>query len=284
MDNRKWMKELVLLALGNLIVVIGVQVFIIPFSILSGGVAGIAVALKPILPHISEETIITILYLVTLILGIVFLGKEFGVKTIISSILFPLFVQLLSSLNLSLDITNELAAVYGGVVSGIGMSIVLRTGASTGGMDVPPLILQKLTGIRFSILLFIVDALTVILGISTRGFEAALVGLITVFVTSYTVNKLLVVGGHHAKTIQVISDKYEEILDMIHQSLDRGATIFEAYGGFSKHYRPVILTVITNNQYAQLHDAIQDIDPEAFMIVADATEIKGRGFSFDYKV
>ncbi len=265
MNNRKWMKELVLLALGNFIVVVGVQVFIIPFSILSGGVAGIAVALKPMLPHISEETMITVLYLITLILGMVFLGKEFGIKTIISSILFPLFVQLLSSLNLSLDITSELAAVYGGV-------------------DVPPLILHKLTGIRFSILLFIVDALTVILGISTRGFEAALVGLITVFVTSYTVNKLLVVGGHHAKTIHVISDKYEEILDMIHQSLDRGATIFEAYGGFSKQYRPVILTVITNNQYAQLHDAIQEIDPEAFMIVADATEIKGRGFSFDYKV
>ena len=284
MNREKWIKELALLAIGNLIVVLGVEIFILPFSILSGGVAGIAVALKPVIPHISEETIITIVYMVTLILGIVFLGKDFGIKTIISSILFPTYVLLLSNLNVSLDITNELASVYGGIITGFGMSIVLRTGASTGGMDVPPLILHKLTGIKFSVLLFFIDGLTVILGLSTRGIEAVLIGMITVFVNSYTINKLLVLGGHHAKTIHVISEKYEEILDMIHQSLDRGATILEAYGGYSKQHRPVILTVITNNQYSQLHDSIHEIDPEAFLIVADATEIKGRGFSFDYKI
>ena len=281
--NKKLIKEAILLVLGNFILVCGVHFFIIPFSILSGGVAGIAVALTPIVP-ISESTIIVVIYIATLILGLVFLGKEFGIKTVISSILFPLFIQLFAPFKVPLEISQELAAVYGGVISGIGKTLVLRTGASTGGMDVPPLILQKYTKIKFSVLLFIVDAITVFLGITTRGLNDALLGLVTVYVTSYTINKLLVVGGHHAKTIQIISDKYEPILQMIQQSLDRGATIFQAYGGYSKEYRPVILTVITNDQYNRLHDAIHEIDPEAFLIVSDATEIKGRGFSFDYKV
>lgn len=281
--NTRLIQELILLVLGNLVLVCGVQFFIIPYSILSGGVAGIAVALTPVIP-VREETIILVIYLSTLVLGLIFLGKEFGVKTIISSFLFPLFVQLLAPFELPMDISRELAAVYGGVVSGLGMTMVLWTGGSTGGMDVPPLILQKYTHIKFSVLLFIVDAITVILGISTRGLEAALLGLVTVYTTSYTINKLLVAGGHHAKTIQIISSQHEAILAMVQKSLDRGATIIQAYGGYSKEYRPIVLTVITNNQYTQFKEAIHEIDPEAFLIVSDATEIKGRGFSFDYKV
>lgn len=286
MINRKRIvRDVALLVIGNLLVVGSVRFFILPYNILSGGVAGIAVALTPLLSfHIETDVLISIIILGTFVLGALFLGKEFALKTIFSSIIYPILLQLLNLIEYDISLNPMLASFYAGIICGIGLGLVFRTGASTGGMDIPPLIIHKFTGIKVATLVMIVDGLTILLGLKAYGLESVLIGLISVFSTSYTVNKVLVAGGIQAKTVFIISNHYQEILNEIHKRLDRGSTVIDAKGGFTGDDRPVILSVIFSNQYPQLQQLVQEIDPSAFLIVSDATEVKGEGFSLEYKI
>ena len=152
-----------LLFLGNFILVLGVVTFILPNDVLSGGVAGVAVALSPLV-NIEPKYLINIILLVTFVFGFIFLGKDFALKTIMSTILYPIYMAILSNFNIAIDVDPLMASLFGGLVTGVGLGITFRTGASTGGMDIPPLILQKLTGVKLAVWMVIIDALTVLLG------------------------------------------------------------------------------------------------------------------------
>ena len=181
------------------------------------------------------------------------------------------------------EIDALLASLYGGLIAGVGIGIVMRTGASTGGMDIPPLILNKVTNIKVSTLVIIIDALTVMLGFLAFGLEEILIGFISVFATGYTIDKVLLFGGSISKSVQIISDNSDEIVSAIHNKLDRGTTLTEATGGFTGK-RIVILVVVSQNQYNELIDIVNSIDKEAFVITTDATSVHGEGFSFGFKV
>ena len=271
-----------LLVFGNYLLALSVSSFILPFNILSGGAAGIAVALQPLI-NVDPNIMIDILVIGLFIIGALILGRKFAISTAVSSFLYPFFLTF-THLKIAVDIDPILASLYGGLLAGIGVGMVLRTGSSTGGMDVPPLVLHKYTNIEIATWVLIVDGITVALGLWTHGLEAVLVGFISVFATAFTINKVLIFGGQNAKSLYIISDKYEEILTYIHENLDRGTTLIEARGGFTGDSRPVILTVIMKSQYPKLNSKIHEIDKNAFLIVSDATEVKGYGFSFDYKV
>lgn len=279
---KKYIKNGILLILGNYLLALAVGTFILPYNILSGGVAGIAVALEPIF-GINPGIMINALVLGMFILGAITLGRNFAFSTAFSSILYPIFLTFTHA-DGSLVIDPILASLYGGLLAGIGVGMVLRTGSSTGGMDVPPLILHKYTHIEISTWVLIVDGITVGLGLWTFGLEAVLIGFISVWSASFAINKVLVFGGQNAKTVYIISEKFDEILDYIHEHLDRGTTLISAKGGFTGDDRPVILTVILKNQYPELSQSVKEIDSHAFLIVSDATEVSGFGFSFDYKV
>lgn len=283
MKRTSLLKDAIYLILGNFILVCSVAYFIIPFKILSGGMAGVAVAIQPLV-NISEEMIIYIIVVTTFILGAIFLGKEFAIKTVVSAILYPLFLIILLNYPIHMNIDPVLASLYAGLIAGIGIGLVFKTGASTGGMDVPALILHKVTHVKLSTLVMIIDALTIVLGVWTRGIEAVLIGLVSVVTTGFAVDKVLVSGGQHAKMVYIISDKYQTILFNIQKELDRGTTIISAKGGFTGDEKPMLLTVVFANQYPLLHDLVVSIDPNAFFIVSDATEVKGEGFSFEYKI
>lgn len=283
MKKDKLMRDALLLIVGNLLLSASVVYFIVPFKILSGGLAGVAVAFKPLIP-LSTQTIINILILITFILGAVFLGKEFVIKTIVSSILYPLFIELLRHHPIQMDIPVTLASAYAGAIGGLGIGLVFRQGGSTGGMDVFPLILEKYTSASLATLVLIVDGLTVLLGLYTYGIEAVLIGFISVYTTGIMVDKVLVAGGQHAKTVYIISDHYLEILKGIQGDLDRGATLIQARGGFTNEDKQMILSVVPSNQYPLLQQLVSKIDPDAFMIVSDATDVKGHGFSIETKI
>lgn len=284
MKIKSFVKDLCLVFVGNFLLALAVSVFILPFNILSGGVAGIAVALEP-LTGMNPKHTIDILIVGTFILGTIFLGKSFAIKTVFSSIFYPLFLSLIGMMNLPMvDVDPMLASLYGGLLAGLGIGIVFRAKASTGGMDVPPLIIHKYTGISVSKLVLIIDALTVLLGLSSYGLSAVLVGFISVWTCSFMINKVLLFGGESAKSVQIISQHTETINKAIHDKLDRGTTILNAQGGFTGDERQVILVVIMNNQYPELVSLVSEIDSKAFLIVQDATEVKGEGFSLEYKV
>ena len=276
-------KDIIWVVAGNAVLALAVSMFILPYDILSGGVAGIAVALQPLIP-LPVTLMVNLLVVGLFILGACFLGKEFAMKTILSSLIYPVFLTFFSGRVPMLDLDPILASLYGGLLGGMGGGMALRTGASTGGMDIPPLIVHKLTHIEIAKLVLITDALTVLLGAFTYGLEAVLIGFVSVWASSVAIDKMLMFGGQQAKAIQIISDQYEQIIERIHSELDRGTTLIEAQGGYTHEKRKIVLVVITKNQYPALMEMVTAIDKEAFVIANDTHEVKGFGFSFEFKV
>ena len=172
-DLLKMLQELATIIIGNFVLAYSVQAFILPNDILSGGVAGIAVALYPIF-QLDQELVINILVIGCFLLGWLVLGKEFAVKTCISSAIYPVFIGILSDIA-PLTTDHTLASLYGGVLAGLGIGMVFRANASTGGMDVPPLILAKYTHIEVSKWVMIVDGLTILLGLYSYNVESVLI-------------------------------------------------------------------------------------------------------------
>lgn len=282
MKLKNSIKDIAMVALGNIILAAGVSFFIVPNDILSGGVAGIAVAISPIV-NVSTTLIINGMTFVLFLGGIIILGKNFAIKTLLSTILYPTFVSLFSIIAQDVEITSNpmLASIYGGVLVGAGVGLVFRTGASTGGMDIPPLIVHKYTHIPLATLVLITDGLTVMLGLTIYGVEPALIGLISVWTSSYMVNKMLMLGLSEAKSLMIISEKYEEILTQISSQVDRGATIIKAEGGYKRDERPVLMVVILKKQFPIVNRIITSIDPGAFVIINDVNEVQGEGFTYD---
>lgn len=266
---------------GNFIIAVGVSFFIIPLNILSGGVAGIAIAIKPIF-HIEPTVVINVLTITLFLLGVVVLGKKFALKTVISAIVYPLFITLLNNFGNEMLITENRipASIYAGVCIGVGIGLVYRVGASTGGMDIPPLVINKYTGIALPTLVMCIDGATVIIGASVYGIEAAMIGLVSVYVCGQTISKVITIGSFQAKNVMIISSKYEEVMKEIYQNIARGATILHAEGGYTREKKPVIMIVVTNKQFAELNRVVTKVDPEAFIVSSDANEVRGLGFTY----
>ncbi len=276
-------KNLIQITIGCLILAFSVSVFVLPFNILSGGVAGLAVALN-FLIDVDPTIIINISMLILFVVGTIFLGRKFALSTFITTILYPLMIILINSFEIVVDIDPFLASLYAGLMGGAGVGLVFKAGASTGGMDIPPLIINKYTGIKLSTLILITDAITVFLGIISYGLAAVLIGFIAVWGTSFAIDKVLTFGAERAKAIYVISDKIDDINDMVQNTILRGTTILQAKGGYTRDDKEVLLVVLTGNQYPNFMRLVNEIDKQAFLIIQDANEVHGNGFSFDYKI
>ena len=279
----KIIKDYGIVLLGTFIMAVAVKVFILPFNVLSGGVAGIAVALEPIF-HLDPDFVINVLVLSMFILGTIVLGKDFAMKTFLSSIVYPVYLLLIDPFVPVLDLDPMIASIYGGIVAGIGIGMVIRTGSSTGGMDIPPLIINKFFHIDVAASVMVIDALTVLLGLFTYGLEAVLIGLFSVATSSYVINMILTFGAQSCKSVQIISDQYVQIMGRVHDELDRGSTLLDATGGYTGEKRKVLLVVIDNKQYNRLIRLINEVDPKAFVITTDTKSVHGEGFSLEFKV
>ncbi|MCF0114972.1 MAG: YitT family protein, partial [Erysipelotrichaceae bacterium] len=212
---KKSVLSIIIILLGNALLALSVGMFILPYNILSGGVAGIAVALHPLI-HIDREIAVDIMVVGLFIVGWIFLGKEFAAKTVMSTIAYPVMLNLVNRFMEVQPVDTLVAALYGGLLAGAGVGLVMSEGASTGGMDIPPLIVHRLTKIKLATLVLITDALTVLLGFMAYDLQTVLVGLISVFASSFMVDKVLMMNGISSKQVQIISEHYQEIVDKIH--------------------------------------------------------------------
>lgn len=284
MKNSKHLKDLGMILLGNFVVAFGVSLFTLPNHILTGGVAGVSVALEPIF-HIDTVLMINVLTISLFILGALLLGKEFALKSITSTICYPIFVTVLSSLvsKLPSDVyimEPYLASIYSGVTTGIGLGIVFRANASTGGMDILALILNKFSRLPKGNCVMVIDSLTVLLGIYAHGLSAALIGVMSVFVSGQVINRTVVLGAQSAKNVLIISEQWAEIQKYLLETVDRGVTVLEGRGGYTDTNRPVLMCVIDQKQYPVLEKGVNEIDPKAFMIVTNVNEVHGSGFTY----
>ena len=281
-EQKKQIVNSITVVVGTFILAVAVETFIIPYRILSGGVAGIAVALQPLL-HVSATLIANSVLIILLIIGSFILGKEFLKNTVLSCIAYPIFTSILSG-RVNVVVDPILASFYGGLIAGAGIGIVLKTGASTGGMDIPPLIINKLTGIKLSTLVLITDFLTVLLGLFVYDLSAVLLGLVSVFMSSVAISKVLTINGTVSKAVQIISVKYEDILKEIDAQLERGATLLQGYGSYTGEEKRIILCVVSERQYGTLIEIVKEIDPSAFIITTDATDMHGEGFTYGFRI
>lgn len=273
-------KNVVFVTFGTFLLTVSVQFFILPYHILSGGVAGLAVAFYPFF-HIDETLFANLAVILLFVIGTWVLGKDFAINTALSSIFYPIFNSFLSHFPLATQISPALASFYAGLIGGAGIGLVMRTGASTGGMDVPALIIHKLFGTKISTLVIITDGLTVLLGILAYDLSSALIGLVSVFASGVAIDQVLGMGkGGSAKSVQIISTKWEEIRDEIAHRLDRSATIIQSTGGYTQVPKPMILCVVSAKQYGELLSIINGIDDKAFVITTDASDMHGEGFTF----
>lgn len=277
------LREVLIIAFGNFLVAASVEYFVLPFDILTGGVAGVAVAVSPFI-NLDETMIINILVIGLFLIGWLVLGKEFALKTFLSSILYPIFISVLEHFPIPLDISPLLASIYTGLLGGFGIGIVLREGASTGGMDIPPLILNHYTGIETSKFILLTDGLTCVLGLMNYSLEALLNGLISVIITSMVINYIEVSHGSDSLSIQIISNKWAAIKDEVMEQLNRGTTVMDVKGGYTNNDYRMLMIVIDKREYAKLLEILSMYDTNAFVITNPVKQVFGEGFKLTYRI
>lgn len=268
-------KEYLFLFVGSFIIAVTFNLFLNAFDIASGGVSGISIITKDLFGWRPAYTQ-WVFNLLLIGLGFVILGRQFGLKTIIGTLVLPMFVVLTEDWP---TITSEplLAALYGGVGVGLGLGLIFRANASTGGTDLVAQIIHKYTGLTLGIAVLLIDGLVVITAGIVYGPEQALFALIALYVTGKTID-IVQVGLGVSKMAFIISENLEKIQEAILYDLDRGVTRLPGYGGFTAKERPVLMCVVSQSEINHLKHLVQETDPGAFVIVTEANEVLGEGF------
>lgn len=268
--------EYSLVLLGSFMIAIGFNLFLLPNEVASGGVAGISTILNSVFglnPAIVQWAINMPLF----VLGIFILGKNFGLKTFVGTIAVPLFVELSSAWSPATP-DPLLGAIFGGMACGVGIGIVFRGKGSTGGIDLAAQILHKYVPLPFGVCIALFDGIIVLTAILVFSVEQGLYALIGLFVTSRTID-LVQVGLSSSKNLMIITDHVEPVREALLNQVDRGVTVWQAEGGYTKEERRMIMCVVNQNEFSRTSQIIKLIDPKAFIVVMNASEVIGEGFS-----
>ncbi|WP_205091505.1 YitT family protein [Thalassobacillus pellis] len=264
-----------LVILGSFFVALAFNVFLLPNNIASGGVAGISTITKGVFgwePGLVQGLLNVPLFLI----GVIILGKNFGLKSFVGTILLPFFVYLTSGLDPATP-NPLLGAIFGGMGVGLGLGIVFRGRASTGGIDLAAQVLHKYTHLPLGVSLALLDGMIVITSAFVFSVEEGLYALIGLFATSRTID-FVQVGLNTSKNVMIISDYVEDIRKAILNEIDRGVTVMEASGGYTDQSRKIIMCVVQQNEFTKLTKSVKMIDPGAFVVAMNATEVLGEGF------
>lgn len=272
--------------IGSAITALGIVLFLNPAMLAPGGVSGIATILFHTLGLDLGLTIL-VLTIPIFLIGAKLFGKQYGVKTLLGSVLLSVFTSIWASvfgdaglLDYSKDISIWLSALYGGVITGLGMGLVMKSGSNTGGTDIIAQIIARYTSLSLGTALFIVDGVIIAVSAIFFSIENALYAIVVAYITTVVVNKIVLsMGTNYAKTVFIISEKTDEIGEYIINTLERGATILDAKGFYTKESRPMIMTVIPNQDISKLTRAVHQADPKAFLIIHEAFHVLGEGYT-----
>ena len=267
--------------LGNVLYALTVKVFLLPANLVSGGATGIALAAN----HLTGVSVSGFLFLVNmsmLILGLIVLGKAFVATTLASTFLIPAALEVFDRLLGDFVLTDDilLCTLFAGLGVGVSRGIVIRTGASTGGMDIPPLILYKCFRVPVSVSLYAFDVCILLLQAPFQEAENILYGIVFVLLSAIALDKTMMIGTTQTE-VKIMSGKSEEIREAILKQLDRGVTLLNAEGGYLHDKSQMIFSVISNRELFKLEKIVHGIDPASFMVVTRVSEVRGRGFTMD---
>ena len=268
--------------LGNAMLAFAVCAFIVPNGFMMGGSTGIALVLQRC-TSIRLSVWSAILNTGLFFVGLVFLGWKFASKTLLSTLLYPLLIAVFETLPLG-EMLHEDAltsVLFFGAIAGTGIGLVIRVGGATGGMDIPPCILQKLKGIPVGDSMMAFDGAILLMQVLINGnLRGVLHSILIIFLTSVMVNRTVVAGvGKIAVTI--ISPAYDEIRRAILSDLDCGVTMLNAENGYTGKQQQAIYSVVYAKKYPEIRDTALKIDPHAFIVASDVRNVNGRGYTLD---
>ncbi len=275
----KRLETLFYIVIGNVFLAFAVCAFVVPNRFMLGGSTGIALAVQSWIP--APISVISAVVNVSLfLLGFVFLGKQFAMTSLLSTVIYPIILGFFEKLPVGTWFSGDtlLCAVFAGVMMGGGIGLVIRAGGSTGGMDIPPCILQKLKGIPVGNSMMAFDILILGVQIMRGGWDGILYGIVVIVLTSAMVNKTLLSGEQKIELI-IISPRYEEICQAILKELDSGVTFLNIETGYQKERQKAVFSVVYGKQYAGFRDKVLSIDPSAFIVAAPVMNVNGRGYT-----
>lgn len=274
-EGRRMATDYLLIVLGTLIAGWSFSSFFLPYDIAPGGVTGISTILSQYLP-LSVGVLSFIINVPLFLLGWRTAGWRFAVRSFIAMSCLSLFIDMLPSHNLTGDVM--LASVFGGMLLGVGLGMVVRGGATTGGTDMAAKMIHSAIGfVSIPAILFAIDGMVVVIAAMVFGVNAALWALITLFVSSYAMD-VVIKGFNTAMQFMIISSQSDAIVRRIHGELERGCTRLMAEGTYSGRSVGTLICVLSRMEAPRLKKIVAEIDPDAFVTVCNVHEALGEGF------
>ena len=282
-DRKQFLRNSAAIVCGNALYSLSVAAFLEPAGLVTGGATGIALAVGR-LTGLSVSGFLLFFNLAMLAWGWLVLGRAFALNTLASSILSPIFLALWERLLAGRGLTDDivLCTIFSGLGIGAALGVVIRAGASTGGMDIPPLVLQKWFRWPVSVTMMVFDVAIVLGQVPFSPLPQVLYGIVMILTHTIVMDKVLMMGESRTE-VKLISERSEELCEAILSQLDRGVTILNGAGGYTHEPAAVLLSVVSNRELPKLERLVHDIDPACFLIVSRVTEVSGRGFSLDKK-
>lgn len=278
---KKHIYETIMIIVGNFILALGICAFITPAGLITGGASGIGIAIKS-LTGINISYTVFAINIIMFIIGYFMFGKKFAAGTLLSTFLFPMFLALLEQVSALSSITNDvlLSTLYAGLCIGLGLGLVLRVGASTGGMDIPPLIVNRKTGISIALIINAFDCVILLLQVifCPITIEQILYGITILIITAIVMDKVMMLGETKVQ-VTIISPKWQEIRKIVFDDINRGCTLLNVTTGYYQNKQYAVMAVVSKRELHLLNEMILQIDPTAFIINNETHSVKGRGFT-----
>lgn len=275
-EGKQLLKDYALIVLGTFLAALSLPLFFLPYDIAPGGISGISTVLASVLP-LSVGLLSFMLNVPLFLLGWRTVGWRFAVRSFIAMSLMSLFIDLVPVRDVSGS--EMLASVFGGVLLGVGLGLVVRAGATTGGTDMAAKMIHSRIGfLPIATILFLIDGMVVAVAALAFGVRAALWALVSLFVSSRAMDTVIK-GFNTAMQFMIISADADKIVRRIHTEIDRGCTRLMAEGTYSRLPVGTLLCVVSRTEAPRLKKLVAEIDPQAFVTVCDVHEVLGEGFT-----
>lgn len=281
MNWRKSLETIICVLLGNIALAVAVGAFIVPHGIITGGSTGIALTINHYVKGNLSVTIF-IVNIILFILGTIVLGKKFALTTLVSTVVYPVFLSIVQAIPGITKLTDHimLASLYGGAVLGLGIGLVVRVGASTGGTDILALVLHKWFHIPLAVFIYMVDFSVLLCQAFFSNSEQILYGILVLVVAAMALNRVMLMGQSQIQLF-IITEKYEEVKEKVLKEIDAGVTMVHIETGYGAKQQKGVLCVIPNRKLYSVNQVVQSVDPKAFITITQINEVRGRGFTIE---
>ena len=276
MNKMETVKEYGIITVGSFLVAVAGTFFMVPGNLVMGSVSGLSLVLINFIP-VKISVMNLMLNIFFLILGFLFVGREFGAKTVYTAVMSPVFIYILETIwpnvqSLTNDTWMDMICCI--LIVSVGQALMFNANASSGGLDIPAKILNKYFHVDLGKGCAFFGILTVLSSMLVYDTRTLIFGIVGTYMNGLVVDEFIA-GFSRKKRVCILSDKYEEIEEFIMKDINRGLTVYRAVGGYEKRERTEIITILAKNEYAQLIKFIRENDPNAFVTVTSVSEIVG---------